>query len=170
MTVWKIYRYEDMVLVPTMVVTDEGVFIETGPVQSVSIEEVQELLDLIERLLASPVGKAQEKDLNNPDSPLASSRPVLLEMLKIKRWRDFEKRALMYTLFCQGAQLTMHVTGRAPDGMWLRDDSKNRNFSLEGSATEACRGIVAELISRRPVDSPRTLALAPLPPPPGNTT
>jgi hypothetical protein len=159
MSVWRIYRYEDMILAPTMVVTDDGVFIETQPVQAVSIESPEDMLALINRLLDNPPGRAQEKDLNNPDNPESQELPAILERLSIKRWKDFEKRALLYTLHRTGWQLTMHVTGRGPDGMWTVAESRCRSFSLAefDSFAVVSRSIMQELVSRRPVESPQLL-------------
>ena len=164
MSIWKIYRFENMILSPTMVVTDAGVFIETNPVEAISTELIPELLALVEKLLNSTIEHAQERDFYDPDSPDSSPQSVLLELLKIRRWRDFEKRALMYTLHRQGSELTMYITGRATDGMWAVDDANKRIFSLAESLAPACQGIVDELVSRRPIESPQIIRLG-LPPP-----
>lgn len=167
MGVWKLYRYEDQVLAPTMVVTNEGVFVETQPVMSVSIDAPDEVISLVKDTLETEAQAATEEDLNNPDTPLRDlhSQPVLLEILQIKKWQDFEKRALMYTLHRLGSEITLHITGRGADGMWSIADSSSRSFSGV-PIEEACNQIAAELISRRPVASPRALGLAMLPSPP----
>lgn len=171
MSVWKLYRYEDQVLAPTMVVTDQGVFVETQPVQSVAADSKADIIDLLIDVLSSKPGQAQESDLGGPEL-VKENQPVLLEILGIRKWQDFEKRALMYTLHRNGDELTMHVTGRGADGMWSIKDSQQRNFNIVDSLTAACESIAAELSERRPVNSPRLLgAPAALPAPkdpPGN--
>jgi hypothetical protein len=167
MTIWKLYRYEDMVYAPTMVVTDEGVFIETQPVQAVSVDAPGDVVELVHDLLSAMPGAAQESDLAPPDTDGHATQPVLLEILGIKRWHDFEKRALMYTLHKSDKELTLHITGRGADGMWSVGDSKKRSFPQGDSPDEIHREIANELVSRRPVESPKLLgsrALMPAPP------
>jgi hypothetical protein len=159
MAVWKLYRYEDQVLAPTMVITEEGVFVETQPVHCVSINSPTDMRELLHELISGEIGKAKAEDLNNPEQPDSSTQPVLLELLNIQRWKDFEKRALMYTLHRSGDTLTMHVTGRGSDGMWVVAELRTRTFDLSQSTEEACRSIADELITRRPIDTPGTLGL-----------
>jgi len=161
MAVWKLYRYEDQVLAPTMVITEEGVFVETQPVHCVSINSPKDMRELLHELISSEIGKAKEEDLNNPEQPdSTSSQPVLLELLNIQRWKEFEKHALMYTLHRNGDTLTMHVTGRGSDGMWVVAELRTRSFDLSQSTDEACKSIADELITRRPIETAGTLGLA----------
>lgn len=153
MSVWKLYRYEDLVIAPTMVVTDDGAFVETQPVQAVSIDSQDSVIALLKDLLSSSPAPAQDEDINK-SSLDDFGRPILLEILDIKRWQDFERKALMYTLHCSDSALTMYVTGRGSDGMWSIADSQQRTFDLAGSYLEnTCREIAREIINRPPVQA-----------------
>jgi hypothetical protein len=141
-----------------MVVTDDGAFVETQPVQMVSSDSLPDIIELIEDILNTTPEKARPEDLSSPEAP--DSKPVLLEMLRLQRWLDFEKRALMYTLHRAGSQLNLHATGRGGDGMWTVDNNRNRSFDVASTVTEAAREIAAEIVARRPVESPKPLGLA----------
>ena len=169
MSIWKLYRYEDQILAPTMVVTEQGVFIETQPVQAVSADVKKDIVDLLVDVVSAKPELAQESDLN--EAGLPGSQPVLLEILNIRKWQDFEKRSLMYTLHRNGDELIMHVTGRGADGMWSIKDSEKQSFDVSNSVQDACELIADELANRRPVKSPKLLgapALLPAPAPPEN--
>ena len=164
MSIWKLYRYEDEVLAPCMVVTDEGVFIETQPVQMVSADSHRDIVELLQELVETKPETAKESDLNDPE--VKGTQPVLLEILNIKKWKDFEKRALMYTLHRSGNELVMHVTGRGPDGMWSIADSQSKKFDINESTSTACIAIADEIMARRVVKAPMLLSGPSLPSPP----
>lgn len=167
MTIWKLYRYEDSVLAPRMVKTEDGVFVETQPVSSVPADAKSEIVDLLKDVLQTDPEDASSEDLN-VDMDQKDPQPVLLQILSIKKWKDFEKRALMYTLHRSDKQLDMHVTGRGDDGMWCVADSERRSFPHSMSLTEICESIADEIISRRAVRAPLLLggsAMAVLPTP-----
>ncbi len=156
MTIWKMYRYEDSVLAPRMVKTEEGVFVETQPVSSVSADSKTDIVDLLKDSLQTAPEDASKEDLNY-EVDVKDAQPVLLQVLGIKRWKDFEKRALMYTLHRSENQLVMHVTGRGADGMWSIADSESRSFSNEISLQEICESIADEMMARRAVRAPLLL-------------
>ena len=156
LTIWKMYRYEDSVLAPKMVKTEEGVFVETQPVSSVSADSKADIVELLKDSLQADPEDASKEDLNY-EIDVKDAQPVLLQVLGIKKWKDFEKRALMYTLHRSDNQLVMRVTGRGADGMWSIADSESRNFSFENSLQQICECIADEMIARRAVRAPLLL-------------
>lgn len=139
-----------------MVRSNDGVFIEAAPVRQLSTESVEQLVEMLVALLESDPAQAEDSDLNDPENP---SEPVVLEFLGLTKWKDFEKRALMYTLHRAGSSLHLHVTGRGADGMWSIADSSSTEFRLSENGEDACRQIASELIFRMPIMAPRVLGL-----------
>ena len=78
MGLWKIYRYENYVVSPRMVQTEQGVYLETEPVELVNIEYRASIVDLLIELLSSEPAVATEDDLYNEEGDRFSAQSVLL--------------------------------------------------------------------------------------------
>ena len=116
MSIVKIYRYKDQAVIPSIARTAEGLLVECAPVVLCQIDQPQ-LPDLIGQTLTAPVLEQPDSEEDNgPDS-------VVLEALGLKKWRDFEQNALLYTIHCTESSVEVHITGRGQDGFWKRDDS-----------------------------------------------
>lgn len=159
MSCWKIYRYNKQVLIPKMVLSAEGAFVEVNPVLALPISDPDAIAAVLEKLLAGEPESASPDDLNDPDNKQA--QPPILEYLGLKLWTEFEKKALMYTLFKAGQELQFYVTGRGGDGMWSLAGSEKRDFKLseEQELKTACRSMAFDLVSREPQPAPRILGL-----------
>lgn len=165
MGLWKLYRYENYVVAPRMVQTEQGVYLETEPVELVNVDVRGAVVDLLTDVLASAPAPAQENDLYNEEGDRFSAQSVLLAALSLKRWQDFERRAVLFTLHKTDAQINLHVTGRGDDGLWSISKSDCKTFDPSISNTELASLIAGELISAKVVEPPRLLGgpIMPLP-------
>lgn len=152
MSVWKIYRYEDQVLVPKMFINEDGAFVETEPLLSVSIYDSARLVEVLkETLSVAPV--AADLPQSDDDTEEPDKTPVVLHKLGLKKWHEFETKALMYTLHLSGENLAVYITGRNADGMWSVSGSEQLEYFVANGLDEACKQIAAEICSRKPVKS-----------------
>lgn len=150
MSIWKLYRYGDQVLIPKMFINEDGAFVEAQPLESIAISERERLRQVLEaHFSVAPV----KEDLPQSDSEEDSSTPMVLHKLGLKKWQDFEKKALMYTVHRNGEQMAVYVTGRGTDGMWSVSGSEQLEYSLQDGMTAVCEKIAQEIISRKPVKS-----------------
>ena len=157
MSLFKVYRYEDLVLFPRMVLTDAGVFLETEPVDILGVENLAALVEHISKLLSSKPAPAEESDLYREEGDRFSAQSVLLTALSIKKWHDFERQSLLYTIHLTEDDLRLHVTGRGDNGLWSIQKSSVKSFPLsEGSSALALK-IVNEIAATRPTPPPRLL-------------
>lgn len=156
MAVWKLYRYEDRVLVPRMVQSEEGMYLETEPVQVVCVSDRVALVETLLRTLSQDPTKAADADFCDPDAP---ALPVVLEVLGIRKWKEFEMKALMYTLHKSESSWKMYVTGRGDDGMWCLNDENSRSFPAGQEISSLCTQLAMEIEARLPVKAPRLLGL-----------
>lgn len=157
MSLWKIYRYEDTVLVPRMVQTDAGVFLETEPVELIAISDPKSIREVLAELLDSKPGTAEEEDLYNEEGDRFAAQSVLLTALSLKKWQDFERRALLYTMHKQNDELKLHVTGRGNDGLWSLSGAECKSFELKLGTEKLAEQIASEIINKSPVPPPRLL-------------
>ncbi|MBX9688899.1 MAG: hypothetical protein K2X27_19480 [Candidatus Obscuribacterales bacterium] len=161
MSIWKLYRFEDQFLAPSMVIAEGGNYIETEPIFSVSADDKSELIDLIKDLIKSQPQQAKDNDIYKESIECKNYEPALLEILGLHKWKDFEQRALMYTLHKQGEELHLHITGRGSDGFWSISDSSSKIYQFENPKTP--EEIADEIIPRLPVTPPKLLGLGPGP-------
>lgn len=157
MGLWKIYRYENYVVSPRMVQTEQGVYLETEPVELVNIEYRASVVDLLVELLSSEPSAAKDDDLYNEEGDRFSAQSVLLAALSLKKWQDFEKRALLFTLHKTDEQVNLHVTGRGADGLWSISKSECKSLNPKASNPELANLVVSELLNAKVAEPPRLL-------------
>jgi hypothetical protein len=121
MTFARIYLRNRKVILPTVVLTEDGFYMDVEPVYIVGVWED----DLREVLL-----EALQKENQKVETPPQSEEPgsVVLDAVGIKRWEAFEKGAVMYIVHGDTDRTTAYVTGRGSDGMWQRDQGKEQVF------------------------------------------
>ncbi len=157
MGLWKIYRYENYVVSPRMVQTEQGVYLETEPVELVNIEYRASIVDLLIELLSSEPAVATEDDLYNEEGDRFSAQSVLLAALSLKKWQDFEKRALLFTLHKTTEHVNLHVTGRGADGLWSISKSECKSLNPKSSIHDLANLVAGELLSAKVAEPPRLL-------------
>ncbi len=158
MSIWKVYKFENQIIAPAMVVTEDGVFVETQPVTVIPADSIEEVAAFLKESLGQSPQAAQASDLYDPEDP--DRRPVLLDVLDIKSWKEFEKRSLMFTLHRHENKLTFYATGRGADGMWVVDQNKNKTFEMADRLKQSCFELASEICTARVIDAPALRLLA----------
>lgn len=169
MSILKIYRYKEQVVIPTIAQNEHGLLVECSPVAICDVEDPR-MPDVIQEALSREVLPEQNDD--HDEGP----KSVVLESLKLKKWRDLEQSAILYTIFRSDSAIQVHSTGRGADGSWTRDDSLMVNFPLDSTDQSLSRSLAKVIADRKPVqDKPVRLlggppALPPALPPPQSSS
>ena len=163
MGLWKLYRYENYVVVPRMVQTEQGVYLETEPVELVNVDVRGAVIDILSELLVSIPAAAKEEDLYNEEGDRFSAQSVLLAALSLKRWQDFERRAVLFTLHKTESQTNLHISGRGDDGLWSISRSECKTYPASASDKELADSIATELLNAKTAAPPRLLGGPSLP-------
>lgn len=168
MNLFKFYRYQNRAVIPAMIQTEQGLIVEANPVEILDIDHPDLATVLREALCATP-GKEQP-DESGDDGP----KSVVLEALNLKKWRDFEHNALLYTVHRTDKAVELHATGRGDDGFWKRDDSKKITLDSIAWPDTVAQALARLMIENKPVaDKPVKLlggpAAAPMALPPPKT-
>lgn len=146
MSILKLYRYKDKVVIPAIAITKEGLLVESLPVEVCDVEDPR-LPSVIEECLARTPQEEQPGD-DDGQGP----KSIVLEALHLKKWKDLEQNALLYTLFRSRNDVQIHVTGRGDDGFWKRDDSLMILYSLEDANSTLSQNLARAIIERKPVE------------------
>jgi hypothetical protein len=109
---FRVYVYDEKVVIPTVAQTDDGFYVDTLPVEQFNVNDREEWKGRVYKMLAQgntfiPTPEASD-----------SGGSIILEALHIQKWASFEKRAVMYTLHKSGPYIKIYRTGKGPDGMW----------------------------------------------------
>lgn len=142
---------------PRMVQTEQGVYLETEPVELVDIGYRASVVELLVELMSSEPSAAKEDDLYNEEGDRFSAQSVLLAALSLKKWQDFEKRALLFTLHRTDEQINLHITGRGADGLWNISKSECKSFDPKVSIPDLANSVASELLNAKAAEPPRLL-------------
>lgn len=117
----RFYLRNRKVILPTVVQTEDGFFMDVEPVYVIGVWE-EELPDILRQTL--------EKENERVETPPPSAEPgsVVLEAVGIKRWEAFEKGTVLYIVHGDTEKTKVYVTGRGSDGMWEREQGKEQLF------------------------------------------
>lgn len=156
MSILKFYKYNGQVLIPTIAPTESGLLVEVEPVICCSVDDRAELEKTILDSLHDSTWAPPEDQLQ--DQP---EHPVILAVLGLRRWADFERKALLFTLHKSANGSTLHITGRGSDGFWSRDDSLSLLFPPDCSDEVLAERIASYIAARAAQPQVRLLGLAP---------
>lgn len=160
MNLFKFYRYKNRAVIPAMVLTEAGLIVEGNPVEVLEIDHPELPQVLREALCASP---RKEEPANEEDEGPGS---VVLEALHLKKWRDFEQDALLYTVHRTDHTVEVHVTGRGDDGFWKRDDTKKITLDASCWPDMVAQALAKLMVENKPVDDKPVRLLGGQTPPP----
>lgn len=146
-----------------MVQTEQGVYLETEPVVLVDIGVNGAVVELLTELLSSTPAAAQEEDLYNEEGDRFSAQSVLLAALSLKKWQDFERQSLLFTLHKTDSQVNLHITGRGADGLWSISKSECKTFDATLPDSKLAFIVASELVNAKVVEPPRLLGGPSLP-------
>lgn len=160
MSIFHFYLHMNQLVIPTVVETDDGMYVDDKPVSHCHIDETNQLLAAIKK----------ELEKGNPKvpgyEPTQEPGSVVLEALNLKTWTAFEKQSVMVTCHITDDGTKIYVTGRARDGMWAHDLIGPAKFGSDTSLDEIAAFIAAEVQLKAktlPPNAPPPLLLAPPP-------
>lgn len=121
---FRIYLYDEKVLLPTVAQTEQGLYVDTKPVQQFAVTDLERWKSALYLALNAEAKRVDSTgDNEEPGS-------ILLEILQLQKWSVFEKRALMYTVHAGGAYIKVYRTGKGPDGMWNAETTIERIWDV----------------------------------------
>lgn len=153
MSMVRVYLYAigQKILIPELVETDEGFFVETAPVKIFPVQdisgwkaEVYKFLSLGNRIIPTP------EQSSEPGSPI-------LEALGVKRWDDFERQAVLYTIHAGPRFISVYATGRNEERRWTTG-TKERKFASQAPLELVVDEVVMDII-KEPEAVPKPMLL-----------
>jgi hypothetical protein len=134
MSMVRIYLYAigQKIIIPELVETEDGFFVEVEPVRIFPVQDINGWKSVIYSVL-------REGNIVVP-TPEQSAEPgsPILEALGLKRWDDFERQAVLYTIHAGCRYISVYATGKNAEKRWT-NEGKERKF-----ASQAPLGIVVE--------------------------
>src|SRR5262249_8516440 len=129
MSFFHFYLRNRKAIIPTVVMTGDGFYMDVEPVSIVPADKPDELMPA----LTDALGRGNDT-VDTPDRTDEPGSPVL-DKVGIKRWEAFERQSVLYTVHVSDQAIDLYVTGRGADGMWERRAENHRSFPL-GTANE----------------------------------
>lgn len=123
MSMVRVYLYgiDRKVLIPKMAQTEDGMLVESAPVEMFDVTDVDTWKAHVYKQLVEGLKYIKGKDqTTNPGS-------AILEKLNLGKWSDFERFSVMYIIHRGPKFISVYSTGRADDGMWTQGKS-HRTF------------------------------------------
>ncbi len=151
MSMLRIYLYGigQKVIIPTIVSTTDGVFMEVEPVSVFDVQDLNAWKKYVIRKLESGNVLIQGTDkTGEPGS-------AVLERLGLRKWHDFETNAVMYTIHKGAMYFTIYSTGRDEKRMWTKSGHE-RKF-----ASGAPIGMVVDELANDLVKEPEAFPKSP---------
>jgi len=143
MSLIRFYLYNDTVLIPVVVQAQEGFYLDEAPITGCDLADDEDLRGcLIEALMS-------ENDTVPTPGREQRGGSIILEGLGIKKWHEFESRALMYTIHKDATGYAYYSTGRGSDGLWRKDPSREQHFEMTMPVSEIADAIIANLRADR---------------------
>jgi hypothetical protein len=156
----RFYRYQDKLVIPTVVQAEEGFYMDTDPV---TISDIANESDARERLFEAL--KTQNEIVPTPE-PTDEPGSAILEKLKVRKWRKFEAEAVMFTIYLNPTGIEYYSTGRAVGGEWRMTAGKHISLPLDTDHARIVDIIIQELQEANESEAGKPGGLMLLPPPP----
>lgn len=146
-----LYGVGQQIIIPELAETDEGFFVETDPVKIFSVQDIPAWKSVIYRVLSqgNPIIPTPEKT-SSPGSPI-------LEALNLKRWDDFERQAVLYTVHAGPRFISVYATGKNEDKRWTTG-TKERKFASQAPLELVVDEVVMDII-KEPEAVPKPMLL-----------
>lgn len=161
MSLYHLYVYKHEVLIPTVCQTETGVYLDEAPVTSIAADSKESLEAALVNLLSSENPKIFTAETG------VQAGSAILDLLTIKKWSDFEKQAIMYTIHSDNRRISIYITGRGPDGMWKQEFQRESSFEIS-TAKPAIVGFLIQEIEKDILDEEQRPRVLLLPPPPAS--
>lgn len=144
-----IYSVGQKVIIPRMVETQDGIFVETHPVQVFDVSDITTWKKHIYKSLVQGNSVVETPEETTPGSSI-------LERLNLRKWADFEKYSVMYSIHT-GGLIQIYVTGKNKDGMWTTN-GKQRTFDGRAPLEMVIEEMATDL-TREPEAVPKSSTL-----------
>ena len=142
MTFTHLYVRNGKVIIPTVVRTEAGFYIDINPVAVIDVKDTEALKSTLLATL----------QMHNPKVPTPQQQEepgsVILETLGIKRWEAFERGAVFYTIHQGTGSIDIYTTGRGTDGMWIQDKGKHKVFDLSTPLLPVVNSIIEDMLAQ----------------------
>lgn len=156
MSLYRFYVRHQKLIMPTVVETEAGFYVDSGPIEVFDIQDIDEWRRQLFLRLAggNPVVPTPERT-DEPGS-------AILEKLNITKWSTFETSAVMYTIHLGGRYISVYRTGKGPDGMWTQENTDLRQFASRAPLSSIANSVADDVIKQPEANRPKTsLMLAP---------
>lgn len=153
MAMVKIYLYGigQQIIIPQLAETQEGFLVEIEPVEIFSVDQIDQWKSVMYKRLSqgNPIIPTPEK-AEAPGSPI-------LARLNLKRWDDFEKKAVLYTIHAGPRFISVYATGKKKDGRWTKGD-RERKFASQAPLEIVVDEVALDII-KEPEAVPKQMLL-----------
>ncbi len=141
MSMVRIYLYGvgQQIIIPELAQTDEGFFVETAPVQIFSVQDISTWKAVVYNVLSQG-----NKIIPTPEQTSDPGSPIL-EALRLKRWDDFERQAVLYTVHAGPRFISVYSTGRNEDRRWTTGAAE-RKFASQAPLELVVEEVVMDII------------------------
>jgi hypothetical protein len=159
MTLIRVYIWNQKLIIPRVVQTEDGFFADVGPVEVFTTAK----FDDWKAAILAVVIRGNE----TVPTPDGSDQPgsAILEHFHIAKWSTFERQAIMYTLHFGGRYISLYRTGKGVDGMWINSQTNQRRFDPRAPLNTVIDLLLSDM-SKQPEFKPPTTGLMVLPKPP----
>jgi hypothetical protein len=143
-----VYLRNGTVYLPTMGKMDEGFYRGVEPVTVVSAADVERIRQALRTTIAR----------GNPIVPMLRRSeippPVLLKYAGVKRWSEFERGLIFWTIKEKGGVFRIASQTKHPDGGWRDNPERTITFSANSTADEVIDRMIAILqeAAKKPKD------------------
>jgi hypothetical protein len=141
MSMVRIYLYGvgQKIIIPELAETEEGFFVEIDPIKIFSVQDIVGWKDVIYRVLSQG-----NKMIPTPEQTAEPGSPIL-EALGLKRWDDFERQSVLYTVHVGPRFISVYATGKNQDKRWTTG-GKERKFASQAPLELVVNEVVMDII------------------------
>ncbi len=143
MSMLRIYLYAvgQKIIIPQLAETEEGFFVEIEPITIFDVRDVNKWKALMYTYLSEG-----NKLIPTPEQA-GSPGSAILEHLGLKKWDDFERKSVLYTIHAGPRFIAVYATGRNEQGRWTTGTKERKFFPqapLEVVVDEVSSDIIKE--------------------------
>jgi len=150
MSLTHLYLWNQKVLLPDVVQTEDGFFTDEAPMEIFDVKDLAGWKNSLETKLY-----AGNKIVRTPDS---SEPPgsAILEAFNIHKWSTFEQQAVMYTVHCGSRYINLYRAGKRSDGMWTNEGTEQRRFDIRAPFQYVVDAVVSDVMRQKEARPPMT--------------
>jgi hypothetical protein len=124
----RVYVYLGKVVIPKVVRSAQGMFVDHEPLKVIDCSAVNQIKEAVSLAWSQGVGLADEgQESYDPEAEEQSPESIIAAAVGLNRWDKFERNAVLYSLYSGKDSIQLLSTGRAENGMW----SKSGGLALE---------------------------------------